>query len=41
MVLFLAHQRCFRLVSLTWHRMNLEALSLHHIVNACVDVVAH
>jgi hypothetical protein len=32
---------CFRLVSITWHQMNVEADSLPHIVNTCIDVVAH
>ena len=32
---------CLRLVSQMWHRMDLEAISLHHIFNACIDVVAH
>ena len=34
-------QTCFRLVSFRWNKMNLEAVSLHLIVNACIDVVAH
>jgi hypothetical protein len=31
----------FLLVSYLWHWMNLEAVSLIHNVNECVDFVAH
>jgi len=38
--ILLVVQSCFRLVPLNWHWTNLEAVSLHHIFSACVDVVA-
>jgi hypothetical protein len=37
----LVDRSCLRLVSLAWHQMNFEVASLHHVVNACVNVVAH